>query len=314
MIGFVDEIQMNTCPKCGGENLAAARVCRLCATELPEPKEPVSLTTERPPAETPIKVASPQGTSAPVEGGPVCPSCQTLIDPDWPFCQHCGNRLAASSGEGVDLVSQMRAALPTSQALDRSRAPGSPSKGLVDSNSAKPVKIDPGAQQQPGADRERGSGPAETGPQPPSRQSERNLGLTTSVVCGDCGSIQPAGGAFCADCGAQLSPAAIARALAQGKPNRRASLHLITEGGQVGESYRLDRGNTLIGRAEGDMVFPHDSYMSSRHARIVEREGRYFLIDEGSRNGSFIRIEKEIELEPGDTFLVGKQVLRFETQ
>jgi pSer/pThr/pTyr-binding forkhead associated (FHA) protein len=54
--------------------------------------------------------------------------------------------------------------------------------------------------------------------------------------------------------------------------------------------------------------------MSVRHARIVERDGRYFLVDEGSRNGSFVRIGKETVLESGDTFLVGKQVLKFETK
>jgi hypothetical protein len=305
---------MNTCPKCEGVNLDTASLCRLCATPLPPPRERVHQPAVDPPHVTPAQVASQNQASVPLHDRPVCPSCRTLIDPDWPFCQHCGNRLAASSAKDVDLVSQMRAALPTSQALDGGRTGGSASRGLVDSSSGTPAALDSSSQQRHSADHSGVSSQVETGPQPLSRQSERNLGLTTSVVCGDCGSIQPAGGAFCADCGAQLSPGAIARALAQGQHRREAVLHLITDGGQVGESYQLDRPVTLIGRAEGDMVFPHDGYMSGRHARVVERGGRYFLVDEGSRNGSFIRIEKETELEPGDTFLVGKQVLRFETQ
>ena len=82
----------------------------------------------------------------------------------------------------------------------------------------------------------------------------------------------------------------------------------------MGKTYSLDQAEMAIGRAEGDVTFPHDGYMSGRHARVVRRGGRYFLIDEGSRNGTFIRIEKEVELEPGDTFLIGKQVLRFDTE
>ena len=140
------------------------------------------------------------------------------------------------------------------------------------------------------------------------------MGMMTSVVCDACGSIQPMGGAFCADCGAQLSVGAIARALSVAGPKSKGVLHLITDGGEVGETYKLDRTETVIGRAEGDLTYPHDGYMSGRHARIIVRGAQYFLADEGSRNGTFIRIDKEVELQPGDTFLIGKQVLRFDTK
>jgi pSer/pThr/pTyr-binding forkhead associated (FHA) protein len=140
------------------------------------------------------------------------------------------------------------------------------------------------------------------------------MGLTTSIICEACGSIQPTGGAFCSHCGAELTPGAIARALSRSNSEKAGSLQLIEDGGEAGRTYRLDRNETVIGRAEGDVTFPHDGFMSGRHARIIRRDGRYFLVDEGSRNGSFIRIHEEIELEPGDTLLIGKQVLRFDTK
>jgi pSer/pThr/pTyr-binding forkhead associated (FHA) protein len=111
-----------------------------------------------------------------------------------------------------------------------------------------------------------------------------------------------------------LSVGAIARALSVAGSKSKGSLHLITDGGEVGEIYQLDRTETVIGRAEGDLTYPHDGYMSGRHARIIARGARYFLTDEGSRNGTFIRIDHEVELQPGDTFLIGKQVLRFDTK
>jgi hypothetical protein len=94
----------------------------------------------------------------------------------------------------------------------------------------------------------------------------------------------------------------------------KAVIQMITEGGQVGDVYELTAGELKIGRVDGDVKFPHDGYMSSQHARVIERDGRFFLIDENSRNGTFIRIRDEVELRPGDTFLVGKQVFKFGTE
>ena len=87
--------------------------------------------------------------------------------------------------------------------------------------------------------------------------------------------------------------------------------HLVMEGGQAGEVYELG-DDTVIGRSNGDIVFPHDGFMSGRHARIVRRGGSFVLADERSRNGTFVKISGEVELKPGDMILVGKQLFRFE--
>jgi pSer/pThr/pTyr-binding forkhead associated (FHA) protein len=91
----------------------------------------------------------------------------------------------------------------------------------------------------------------------------------------------------------------------------RARLHLVMEGGQAGEVYELG-DDTVIGRSNGNVVFPHDGFMSGRHARIARRGGTFVLTDEGSRNGTFVKISGEVELKPGDMILVGKQLFRFE--
>lgn len=96
-------------------------------------------------------------------------------------------------------------------------------------------------------------------------------------------------------------------------PPRQAKLHLIMEGGEIGETYEVRATETVIGRVDGDIKFPHDGYMSGRHARVVQRNGHFFLLDNNSRNGTFIRIHQEVELHPGDIVLIGKQLFRFET-
>lgn len=97
-------------------------------------------------------------------------------------------------------------------------------------------------------------------------------------------------------------------------PPKRGRLHLIMEGGETGDTYDLRPTETVIGRVDGDIKFPHDGYMSGRHARIIQRNGRFYLIDNNSRNGTFIKIHQEIELNPGDVILVGKQLFRFDAE
>ncbi len=65
-----------------------------------------------------------------------------------------------------------------------------------------------------------------------------------------------------------------------------------------------------IGRENCDLSFPTDRHISGRHARVYEENGRYYLQDLGSKNGTFIRITDEYPLETGDTFFVGQQLFR----
>jgi hypothetical protein len=130
---------------------------------------------------------------------------------------------------------------------------------------------------------------------------------SAAAGCAHCGEPLPGGAAYCANCGRKVvGPEAAKQQLSS------AVIQMITDGGQVGETYKIADNGIRIGRVEGDIVFAHDGYMSSNHAKVVERDGRFFLVDQNSRNGTFIKIREEIELKSGDTFLVGKQVFRFD--
>jgi hypothetical protein len=135
----------------------------------------------------------------------------------------------------------------------------------------------------------------------------------SGMFCTQCGQTNNAGAQFCASCGAQMT-AAPPRTMVMSSPSApvRGRLCLVMEGGQQGDVYDLD-AEMLIGRASGEITFPHDGFMSGRHARIVRRGASFVLTDEGSRNGTFIKIKGEVELKPGDMILVGKQLFRFET-
>lgn len=72
-------------------------------------------------------------------------------------------------------------------------------------------------------------------------------------------------------------------------------------------------GNTAtVGREECDINFPLDVFMSGSHARIELEGGRFALVDDGSKNGSYIRVRDSAPLEHGDYLFLGKQLMRVE--
>jgi predicted amidophosphoribosyltransferase len=131
-----------------------------------------------------------------------------------------------------------------------------------------------------------------------------------TVDCPNCGNEVTIGSAFCNMCGTRISvDQTVAMASLRNVP--KARIRLIVDGEESAEEYEL--GNeTVVGRIKGDINFPFDDYMSSKHASIIRRGNVFVLKDEGSRNGTLIKIDGEIELKPGDMFLIGKQLFRFE--
>ncbi|EYF04058.1 FHA domain-containing protein [Chondromyces apiculatus] len=86
----------------------------------------------------------------------------------------------------------------------------------------------------------------------------------------------------------------------------------ILQGGAIGMTV-CARGSSLqIGREGGDLNFPVDLYMSASHCRIDEHGSKFSLTDLNSRNGTYVRIKAERELQHGDYLFVGRKLLRVE--
>jgi hypothetical protein len=130
------------------------------------------------------------------------------------------------------------------------------------------------------------------------------------VYCSDCGADNDPDYSFCLNCGATL-PVTKTIVMASIAHPTRPRLRLLVKGEDSGPTYEI-KNEASIGRTEGSITFPHDGLMSSHHARILKNGSDYILVDEASSNGTFIRIERETKLEPGDVILVGGQLLRFE--
>ncbi len=67
----------------------------------------------------------------------------------------------------------------------------------------------------------------------------------------------------------------------------------------------------LIGR-EGEVALSGEVFCHSREAMLIHKDGRLWLQDLGRGNGVFLRIRTPIELEFGDEFVIGDQLLRME--
>lgn len=112
--------------------------------------------------------------------------------------------------------------------------------------------------------------------------------------------------------GAEPKPIAVADAAVPFRPVNSPpvlNLCLLDAGSrEEGEWFRLRDRRFVIGRAEGDLVLPHDNGLSGRHAELVRRthnDGyRFFLVDLQSTNGSFVRVAKLL-LRPGQELLIG---------
>ncbi|MBZ0235492.1 MAG: FHA domain-containing protein [Deltaproteobacteria bacterium] len=65
-----------------------------------------------------------------------------------------------------------------------------------------------------------------------------------------------------------------------------------------------------LGRERGEINFPDDGYVSGLHARVAARDGRVFLEDLGSSNGTFIKVQGEHALVNESFVLMGQQLFR----
>jgi hypothetical protein len=89
----------------------------------------------------------------------------------------------------------------------------------------------------------------------------------------------------------------------------------VQSGFRAGRELILSKEETVIGRAEGsDLGLFGDADVDPRHARIVRRDGQYFLEDSGARGGTFLNdtlVTQPSLLQTGDLIRVGRSVLRF---
>ena len=77
------------------------------------------------------------------------------------------------------------------------------------------------------------------------------------------------------------------------------------------ERYTPDKAEVVLG-SEGEVNLPGERFCHPQEARIAFRDGRLWLEDLEGGNGVFLRLRTPVELDYGDEFVIGDQLLRVE--
>lgn len=83
----------------------------------------------------------------------------------------------------------------------------------------------------------------------------------------------------------------------------------VLQGSQAGKEIRVAGDSFVIGRNSDCQLRPRSDLISRRHCEIVIENGEVYLVDFGSRNGSYVndkRVEGRCQLRLGDHLRVGR--------
>jgi len=87
---------------------------------------------------------------------------------------------------------------------------------------------------------------------------------------------------------------------------------VVTAGPLTGTKITLGEQPILIGRADDSTLVLTDDFASSRHARLTNRSGQWYVEDLGSTNGTYLdqqRVQGPLLIAPGQPIRIGQTAL-----
>ena len=149
------------------------------------------------------------------------------------------------------------------------------------------------------------------------------------VYCQECGFQNPEAANYCSKCGALLvkaepgSETTMSFTPEEGEEDVVLTLEELgaegpalvvrSGGGRAGEHFVPQDERTTIGRSPDCDIFLDDVTVSRTHAVFVQKDGGFFIEDQGSLNGIYVNGEQvdETKLASGDEVQIGKFKLIF---
>jgi len=90
-------------------------------------------------------------------------------------------------------------------------------------------------------------------------------------------------------------------------------LALVIGRDTTGNSFPIPERGVHCGRERGDILFSEDGYVSGLHCSIANGpDGKIYLTDVGSSNGTFVRLRTEHTVGATDILLMGQQLFRID--
>ncbi len=187
------------------------------------------------------------------------------------------------------------------------------------SSPLQPVEVAGGAASRPLPSTTEGQAQGQSVPlqpliQTPSYNSQPQV---VTLPCFRCGASNPSTRLFCTSCGDELSDKRAIHDRYLG-PNGRPVLARLTiqNGPMGGQSYRFHQVVTTIGRTNGNDLIIQGRTVSRRHARLLFDNGRWYLEDLQSANGTLVnnaRVYQPVALNDGDVINFGDEIVVFNT-
>ncbi len=252
-----------------------------------------------------------------------CPACWAENAVAYLFCRDCGHQLVENPidkmKEPLVVIQTEQELKPVSQKELEPESPGEARESRNDDFEEKTVM-----RMMPVEEPAEESKPQESenlSDQNTNGESENFQTISEGQVCMNCGLLVPAQNSFCGSCGTKYgkhSPEAFNWSETMfcrtvGKENQVHGDRLVTINmdGTEGEIYPLKSDLTLLGKGEGDIDFKGNDYISSKHARFYNLDGKLMVQDLGSKNGIFKQLKGKIQIQPGDYIRIGQELLRF---
>lgn len=306
-----------TCSACGTVNPPGMNFCKMCGTSLMAKQAPLAA------AATVAADVGSAAAPAPAPSPPkaICPACGKGTPVGFAFCQHCGQRLQAAAGataapmrNSPAPVAAVGSAPVAAPPISSAPAPSMPGMGVQTmgvANTMAAVTPTPPA----GMPR---NAPASRAPAPSHPTGGNNGGVNDAFAA----TMAPSPANLEALARATSPRASATPAITQpdmpAVPEPKSALvptHgtlvAVNRDGSDGRTIEISAESFDIGRTEGSLHFADDPYLAPRHARLLAQNGKIVLRPLDNINGVFVRVQS-CDLSPGDSFLVGKELLRYE--
>ena len=115
---------------------------------------------------------------------------------------------------------------------------------------------------------------------------------------------------------ASVPPRAAAVVTGRKRGQRGPKTLVVTAGPLTGTKITLGDQPILIGRADDSTLVLTDDFASSRHARLTNRGGQWYVEDLGSTNGTYLdqqRVQGPLLVGPGQPIRIGQTALELRT-
>ncbi|MFW5925950.1 MAG: FHA domain-containing protein [Myxococcota bacterium] len=331
---------MIVCPRCSKDNQPHYKFCLGCGGELPRDaaQQPKSFRQPTPPsgvAAAPAAAAAPQpqfgGAAAgqapaapaqPATAPATCPNCGAEVPANFKFCGACGHNMQADAAP----------AAPSAEPAAPAAEPAGEAKGKLvliqpDGTEGQAVPV-PEAGVRIG--REAGPLFAHDTFLSPSHAAFHfragqlhvkdegslngvyiRIGPDTPVELTD-GSVFRVGQEIIKYESLRPQPPSSDGAQVMGSPDPGyvGRVCLLIGRDTTGNCFPVPPEGIYLGRERGDVLFPEDGYVSGLHCRLHAENGKVYLTDVGSSNGTFVLIQGEAAVPSGSLLLLGQQLFR----